>query len=155
MKKLFLIGAFLLGIFSIKGAYAQDWRQACGQPCGQACDQACNQPCDSAVGECYCLYVHYQPCYYNTTKCIEEQVPYTRKCCRYVPQYYQVQRCRYVPQYYTETYCRQVPEYYDVQEYRCCKRNVCEQKCTYVPRYYWKHECRSNGNTGSCAPCGQ
>lgn len=170
MKKLCLLGAFLCSIFMFNTAYSQcnnaqnsgvqsysqnygsrNYNQSYGNYGAQGgVVQGGDCPCDQPCGNCYCQYVHYEPCYYTTQRCIEEQVPYTRKCCRYVPQYYEVQRCRYVPQYYTETCCRQVPEYYDVQEYRCCKRTICEPQCKYIPRYYWKHECRP-----SCAPCGQ
>lgn len=103
-------------------------------------------PCDSPTGECYCMYVHYEPCYYCTPRCVEEQIPCQKKCWRYVPKYYEVERCRYVPQYYKETYCRQEPECYYVQDCKTCKKIVYDQQCQYVPQYYWKHTC---GN-----PCG-
>lgn len=132
MKKLFLIGAFLFSIFTVQNVFSQE----CA-PVQAPCE---DQPC----GECWCRYVHYKPCYYTTKRCVEEQIPCTKRCCRFVPQYYQVQRCRYVPEYYSETRCRQVPEYYDVQETRCCKKTICEPQCRYVPQFYWKRTCGDN-----------
>jgi hypothetical protein len=145
MKKLFLIGAFLLGIFSVNG-YSLGFFGGGGGDC-------CPQPCGQPTGECYCLYVDYQPCYYTTKRCIEEQIPCSRRCCRMVPQYYQVQRCRYVPEYYCDTQCRYVPEYYDVPETKCCKRIICEPQCRYVPRYYWKHVCADQNSLSPVNPC--
>lgn len=112
-------------------------------------DHACGE---QNTGDCWCKFVRYKPCYYTTTRCIEEQVPCYKKCCRYVPQNYEVQRCRYVPQYYTETCCRQVPEYYDVCEYKCCKKYVCDKHCKYVPEYYWKHVCPPAANCNTPCP---
>lgn len=151
MKKLFLIGASLFSILTAPSMYAGIFgfgQGCCGQQ-QQCCAPQNECPPDEPCGECYCRYVRYEPCYYTTTRCIEEQIPCTKKCCRYVPQQYQVQKCRYVPQYYCETYCRQVPEYYDVPDCKTCKRVICEPQCRYVPKYYWKRECRSQG----CAPC--
>lgn len=142
MKKLFLIGAFLFSVFAGQSAYSQ----CC--PTAQPCDRPCDQPCN----ECWCLYVHYEPCYYNTKRCVEEQIPCTRKCCRMVPRYYQVQRCRYVPEYYTETRCCQECEYYQVNDCRTCKRVICEPQCKYVPKYYWKHSCGDVAPMAGCRP---
>ncbi|MCH9628095.1 MAG: hypothetical protein S4CHLAM2_17470 [Chlamydiales bacterium] len=150
LKKVGFIGAFLLGVFAIPSVFAQ------------SCPPAC--PSDEPAGECYCKYVKYEPQCTYTKRCVEEQIPYTRKCCRYVPEYYDVQKCRYVPQYYTvqvqkcryvpenycEKKCRYVPQYYDVQEYKTCKKVICEPNYTCVPRYYWKHETR--GCEQPCAP---
>ncbi len=147
LKKIGFIGTFLLGVFAIPSLSAQG---NCGAPCEQPC------------GECYCKYVRYEPCCYNKKRCVEECIPCSKKCCRYVDQYYNVQRCRYVPQYYTvqvqkcryvpEYYCEQkcckVPEYYDVQQYKTCKKTICEPCTTYVPRYYWKRECNMNSCNG-------
>lgn len=150
MKKLFLLGASLFSILGGSSLFAACGAGGCGAPVApmpapvsydkSACGE---QP----TGDCVCKYVRYEPCYYNTTRCVEEQVPCTKRCCKYVPEYYQVQRCRYVPEYYCETKCRQVPQYYDVCEYKTCKKYVCEPQCTYKPVYYWKRTC----NTG-CAP---
>lgn len=98
---------------------------------------------DKPTGDCWCMYCHYEPCYYNTWRCVEKPVYTTKKCCRMVPKYYEVQRCKYVPQYYTETQCCQVPEYYDVEECSTCKDWVCDRQCKYVPKYYWKHVCEN------------
>lgn len=140
MKKLFLIGAFLLGIFTVQNAYSQQYGQI---PGGDPC-------CEQATGQCYCLFVRYEPSYYTTRRCVDEQIPCTKKCCRMVPQYYEVQRCRYVPEYYCETKCRMVPEYYDVPDTKCCKRVICEPQCQYIPRYYWKYVC---GDSSPCPTC--
>jgi hypothetical protein len=133
--------------------------QGCPVQAPTAGDQCCEQPqaapCDQACNDCWCLYCHYEPCYYTTKRCVEEQIPCKKKCCRMVPQYYQVQRCKYVPQYYCETCCRQVPEYYDVDYCKTCKKWVCDQHCKYVPKYYWKHTCGANGGSADCAPCQQ
>ena len=127
-----------------------------GQPSGMSSDgyyygDSCPQDhsCgDTATGDCWCLYCHYEPCYYTTRRCVEEQVPCTRRCCRTVPQEYCVTRCRYVPQYYQETCCRYCKEYYDVCDTKCCKKWVCDTHCRYVPSYYWKHTC--TGETRAC-----
>lgn len=138
MKKLFLIGASVFSIFAAQNISAMDCCPS--QDC-------CEQPC----GECYCRYVRYQPCYYTTTRCVQEQVPCTRKCCRYVQVPYQVQRCTYVPQYYCETRYRCCPEYYDVPDCKCVTRTICEPQVRYTPKYFWKRECRQ---TDCCNPCG-
>lgn len=140
MKKLFIIGASLLSIFTAQGAFASCGAGFCGNNMGPGCcDDGC--PPDQPTNECFCRFVRYQPCYYTTKRCIEEQIPCTKKCCRWIPQYYQVQKCRYVPQYYCETHCRQVCDYYDVPDCRTVRRVICEPQVTYVPRYYWKHTC--------------
>lgn len=141
MKKLCLLGAFLFSIFAAQTGFSNCGGPACGgQPSFGGGDQGCG--CEQPTGECICKYVTYQACPYTIPRCVEEQVPYCRKCCRWVPQYYQVQKCRYVPEYYSVTCCRQVPEYYDVQECRTVRRVVCEPACRYIPRYYWKRECQ-------------
>lgn len=129
MKKWFVIGAFLCGILGVQTSYAQ---------CGGRQSDAC---CDKPTGECYCKYVRYEPCYYTTKRCIDEQVPCVKRCCRMKPEYYQVRCCRMVPEYYYVTKCRQCPEYYDVTEYKCQKKVICEPQCKYVPKYYWKRTC--------------
>lgn len=131
MKKLFLLGALLLGTLTVQSAYSQD----CCPSEGEAC------------GECYCKFVRYEPRYYNTTRCVEERIPCQKKCYRMVPKYCEVQRCRMVPEYYTETVCTQERECYMVDDCRTCKRVICEPQCEYVPRYYWKHVCND--------PCAQ
>ncbi len=151
MKKFFQIGAVLCALLMSPFAYSQ-YQDTAGGAGANATNQQCpeDHPCeDQACNECWCLYCHYEPCYYTTKRCVEEQVPCQKKCCRYVDKYYEVQRCKYVPQYYTETLCRKEPEYYDVTEYKCCKKWVCDKQCKYVPKYYWKHIC---GKTGCDAP---
>lgn len=98
-------------------------------------------PPERFVGNCYCLYCRYEPCYYNKWHC--NYVPkYTyKKCCRYVPQYYQKQCCRYVPQYYYETCCRQCPQYYYTCNCQYVPKYTCERCCRYVPKYYYKRTC--------------
>lgn len=152
MKKLCLLGAFLFSIFTAQG-FAQCGSGSCA-PCGDSCatTPCCPQVCDQGTGECYCKYVRYNPCPYSVTRCYQEQIPYTVKCCRSVPQYYPIQKVRYVPEYYTVTGCRQVPEYYDVQKSYCVTRSYQEPHCRYVPTYYWKHECQQCA--APCAPCG-
>ncbi len=163
MKKLFQMGTIFLGILMTQGVYCQDDNNYSGQDYkgrGQdysqgysSQDQGCpaDHPCeDQACNDCWCRYVHYEPCYYTTKRCVEEQIPCKKRCCRYVPKYYQVQRCRYVPQYYTETCCRQEREYYDVDECKTCQKWVCDQHCKYVPKYYWKHVC---GDQSCTTPC--
>lgn len=144
MKKLFLIGAFLLSIFAIHNVYSYAPNYS-----GSGCYNEC---AEYPTNDCWCRYVRYKPCYYTTKRCITEQVPCVRKCCRYVPQYYQVQCCRYVPQYYCVTRCRKVPEYFCVQESKCCTRTVCEPQCRYVPEYCWKRVCAPQVGCNTCAP---
>lgn len=91
--------------------------------------------------ECWSLTVRYEPSYYTTQRCIEQEVPYKRQACRYVSKYYEVQRVRYIPEYYTETICRTEPEFYEVEGSRMQKRWVTEQQCEYVPCYYWQNAC--------------
>lgn len=140
-----------------QGADAQYWshdgrRWNDGQCPIQGCDEprADHACADTQTGDCWCKYVHYEPCYYYTKRCVTENKYCTKKCCRQVPKYYQVQRCRYVPQYYCETCCKMCPEYYDVQECIPCQKWVCDRHCKYVPRYYWKHVC---GQAGCPTPC--
>ena len=77
--------------------WSQDGRRWNQGSCGiEGCDEpredhACG---DQATGECWCKYVHYQPCYYYTKRCVTENKYCTKKCCRQVPQCYEVQRCR-------------------------------------------------------------
>ncbi len=130
-----------------QGSYDKD-----GYVQGAADASSCPQdhPCDQQTGECWCKYVHYEPCYYNTWRCVETPKYYTKKCCRYVPKYYEVQKCRMVPQYYNETCCRYEPEYYDTQECTTCKQWVCDKHCKYKPCYYYKHVC---GDAKCTTPC--
>lgn len=146
MKKLFLLGAFILSIFAVKAGYSACCSQPCARPsCAQPCAQPCAPACDERVGECYCLYKKQEPYTYNTQRCVEEQVPYTRRCSRSVPKYYEVDRCQMVPQWYKETVCRNEIEYYDVQEYKTVTRTICEPQVGYTDKYYWKHECVPGG----------
>ena len=112
-------------------------------------DHACCSP-DASTGDCWCKYVHHNPCYYYTKRCVTENKYCTKRCCRQVPQYYEVQRCKYVPQYYTETCCKYCPEYYNVQECIPCQKWVCDRHCKYTPCYYWKHVC---GKADCTTPC--
>lgn len=153
MKSLFLMGAVFFGVLvsmnvnAIGSGYNQGG-------CAPACDTACpaDQQCDASTGDCWCRYVHYEPCYYSTPRCVEEKIPCKKLCTRYVPKYYQVQRCKYVPQYYTETFCKQECETYEVDDCKTCTKTVYDQHCRYVPKYYWKHVCGDN----TCnAPCPQ
>ncbi len=105
---------------------------------------------DQATGDCWCMYVHYKPCYYTTKRCVEEKIPCKKTCCRQVDQYYEVDRCRWVPEHYTETCCKKVPEYYEVDDCKICQKVVCDQHCEYVPQYYWKHVCGQEGCTTAC-----
>jgi hypothetical protein len=110
-------------------------------------------PCgETATGECWCMYCCYEPCYYTTRRCVTEEIPCKKCCCRYVDKYFEVQKCRMVPEYYCETCCKQEPEYYEVDDCKTCEKWVCDQHCKYVPRYYWKHVC---GQEGCPSPCPQ
>jgi hypothetical protein len=164
MKKLLQLGAVILGVFAAQYGYAdaptrqmQQMKAPASQPVPAPMTSerapmmnnsqemgACpaDHPCeDQKLNDCWCLYVHYEPCYYTEKRCVEESVPCKKRCCRYVTKSYDVQRCKYVPQYYTETLCREEPEYYDVDDCKVCKKWVCDTKCKYVPKYYWKHTC--------------
>lgn len=149
MNKWFQIGALVCGLLITSFTYADDNAPAQNMNNAQACPA--EHPCqDVACNECWCLYCRYEPCYYTTRRCVTEEIPCKKKCCRYVDKYYEVQRCRYVPQYYTETCCRKEPEYYEVDDCKTCQRWVCDQQCKYVPKYYWKHIC---GKEGCNVPC--
>jgi len=163
MKKLFLMGAVFFGILMTQNAYSDNGDSAPVQTSscsdqvaqGEGCCPA-DHPCeDQRTNDCWCKYVHYEPCYYTTKRCVEEKIPCKKKCCRYVPKYYEVKRCRYVPEYYCETLCRKEPEYYYVEDCKTCKKWVCDQHCRYVPKYYWKHVCGDQGCSNPCptTPC--
>ena len=152
MKKFFQLGAIFAGLLMTQYGYTQN--SVCCDPQPTQCVPQPDTECD----EQYKLFCHQEPRYYNDWKCVEEQVSCTKKCCRQVPQYYQVAKCRQVPQYYNETLCRYVPEYYDVPETKCVKKWVCEKKCVMCPKYYWKHTRDTNAQyarpSSSCpAPC--
>ncbi len=151
LKKAGFIGALLVGVFTFPSIFASS-----------ACAPAC--PADEACGECYCKYVKYeQRCCYKK-RCVEECIPCTKRCCKYVPEKYDVQKCRYVPQYYTvqvqkcryvpeyycEQKCRYVPQYHNETYYKTCKKTICEPEYTNVPTYYWKRECKQPCAAPSC-----
>lgn len=127
----------------LEGTYVVNAPNAC-------CDTRADAPCDQPVNDCWCRYVHWQPVYYKTARCVEEQVPCEKTCCRMVPKYFEVQRCKYVPEYYTETYCRYEPEYYCVPDCKTSYKTVYDQHCKYVPQYYWKHSCGDNSCNTAC-----
>lgn len=101
---------------------------------------------------CECPYTYYKPCYYYTTRCVQEPYPVCRTCCRYVPKQYQVTKCKYVPQYYNETFCKYEPEYYGIQETCYRPRQVCDLQCKYVPVTYVKKTCYSPNQSQPCSP---
>lgn len=144
MKKLFQLGLILCGMLMSQIAFADNVAVDGQCPADHPCE---DQP---VASECWVKYCHYEPCYYTTQRCVEEQIPCKKRCCRYVDQQYEVTKCKYVPQYYTETMCRKVPEYYDVEECKTCKKYVCDKHCKYVPKYYWKHVCGQPGCTNPC-----
>lgn len=138
----------------------QDQRQMQGQNQGQyrgqnqgqanaGCpqDHACG---DQEVGECWCLMVHYEPRCYTTQRCVEEQIPCTKKCWRKVPQCYEVQKCKMVPEYYTETCTKYVDECYEVPDCKTVKKMVCDEHVEYCPSYYWKHICENPSCPEKC-----
>lgn len=102
-------------------------------------------PSDQNCGECYCLYCHYEPCYYNKWHCNYEPRYTCKKCCRYVTQAYEKQCCRWVPQYYTQTCYKQVPQYYYTRSCQYVPKYTCEKCCSYRPKYYYKKT--------DCNPC--
>lgn len=130
--------------------YAAQGYAAQGYADGQ-CPADCPCP-DQRCNDCWCLYVHYKPCYYTTQRCVEEMVPCKKTCYRQVPKYYQVQRCRMVPEYYNETCCKMECECYEVDDCKCVTKTVCDQHCQYQPQYYWKHVC---GDANCTTPCPQ
>jgi hypothetical protein len=164
MKMLFQISVVLFGLLTTASAYSQDFGSGYasapvnyqgGDTQGQNCCPP-DQACDQSTGDCWCRYVHYEPCYYQTQRCVCDQIPCTKNCCRMVPKYYQVQRCRMVPQYYCDTVCRMQPEYYCVPDCKTVQRVVCDTHCRYVPKYYWKHTCGDNTCQTPCpttSPC--
>lgn len=150
MKMLFQIGVVFFGLLMAANAYTQDYvNGGAGYQGGQNCCPT-EAPCDQPANDCWCKYVHWEPCYYTTQRCIQEAIPCQKQCCRMVPKYFQVQRCRYVPQYYCDTVCRYEPEYYCVPDCKYVNKVVCDQHCRYVPKTYWKHTC---GDTTCTNPC--
>ena len=163
MKRLLKLSLVLCGLFLTANAYSQSCysqQETTSEGIVYTDNNFANSyvadnggaPCDQPVNDCWCRYVHWQPVYYQTQRCVEEQVPCQKNCCRMVPKYFQVQRCKYVPEYYSETYCRYEPEYYCVPDCRTVTRTVCDTHCKYVPQYYWKHTC---GETSCQAQCPQ
>lgn len=163
MKKMIQMGALFLSLLVTQFGFSQDaaygYANSTAPQGGNViydnspgADGACPQ--EQATGNCWCLYVKYEPCYYCTQRCVEEQIPCTKRCCRQVPKYYEVQRCKMVPEYYTETCCKYCTEYYDVPDTKCCKKWVSDQHCKYVPKYYWKHTCGDNSGCNVPAPAG-
>lgn len=152
MKKVLQWGAFAcalcIGQFGFADMGSQEEGNFYGSGLGggneSGCCEEARPSCDQPTGECWCLYRHDEPCYYNAWRCVEDKKYCKKKCCRYVPQNYEVQHCRYVPKYETETRCRYVPETYYVDECIPCKRWVCDRKCKYTPRYYYKKTCNQN-----------
>lgn len=125
MKKMLQIGAFLCGLLLVQSGFAQYAAPNGGAYQVSECPTQFSDRCpedhphpDQPCGDCYCLMVHYEPCYYTTQRCVEEQVPCKKQCVRYVDKYYDCQRCRMVPEYYTETYCQKCPECYEVDDCR-------------------------------------
>jgi len=101
-------------------------------------EQSCGETKEYPCGTCYCLYVKYEPKYYDTWKCVSEPKCCKKKCYRWVPKYYDKCCVKYVPQYYTQTCCKYEQECYEVETQVECKKRVCEKQCKYVPKYYWK-----------------
>lgn len=131
MKKFLAIAAFVCSFLITSNLSAQN-----------ANNEECCPP-EQATGDCYCLMVRYEPCYYTTKRCVEEQIPCKKKCYRKVPCYTQVERCRMVPEKYCETVCTYKTECYEVDDCKTCTRVVCDQHCKWVPKYYWKHTCEN------------
>lgn len=178
MKKFLLAGMVFCGLLLTQSGYSQDvgtGAAAANQAVqetdhhwsmdGQSWNKgqysvpgACDEPrddhacADQPTGECWCLYAHYEPCYYYTKRCITENKYSQKRCCRQVPKYYEVQKCKYVPQYYTETACKYEPEYYYETECTPCKRWVSDRHVKYVPRYYYKHVCPQANTCATPAP---
>lgn len=149
MKRFLQLFTIMFGIFALQNGYSVE----AVRPQGYAVDQACpaDHPCeDQKCNDCWQKYCHYEPCYYTTKRCVEEQIPCKKRCCRMVPKYYEVKKCRMVPEYYTETKCCQEPEYYEVDDCKTVKKVVCDQHCKYVPKYYWKRVC---GDEVCKTPC--
>jgi hypothetical protein len=123
----------ILCLFSCLCTFAFGQTFADYSPEEQCCDRM-EYPC----GTCYCLYCKYEPCYYNTYKCVSEPKCCKKKCYRWVPKYYEKCCVKYVPQYYTQTCCKYEQECYEVETTEYCKKRVCEKQCKMVPKYYWK-----------------
>ena len=136
MKKLCVFATFLLlGLIPQYGsAQNPDGSYAVGE-----IDPNCEYPSGPCI--CECPYTKYKPEYYYTTRCVQEPYCTYKKCCRSVPQYYEVKKCRMVPEYYTVQCCRHVKEYYCVPETKCCTRYVRDCHCRYVPCTYTKRTC--------------
>lgn len=147
MNKLLQFGALFCCLFLSQNLSAQE--NCC--PPQQECpaDHLCD---DQPTSDAYRLYVHYEPCYYTTKRCVEERIPCKKKCYRKVPRYYQVERCRMVPEKYCETCCKYETECYEVDDCKICKKVVCDQHCKYVPKYYWKHVCEDVNAAAPCCP---
>ncbi|HEY4831027.1 MAG TPA: hypothetical protein VIH61_00485 [Waddliaceae bacterium] len=133
MKKVCVFATFLLlGLIPQYGsAQNPDGSYEVGEV-----DPNCEYPAGPCV--CECPYTRYKPEYYYTTRCVQEPYVCYKKCCRSVPQYYEVQKCRMVPEYYTVQCCRQVKENYCVPETKYCTKKIRDCHCRYVPCTYTK-----------------
>lgn len=63
------------------------------------------------------------------------------KYCHYEPCYYYTKRCVTENKYCTKKCCRQVPQYYEVQRCRYVPQYYTETCCKYCPEYYDVQEC--------------
>ncbi|EFB41065.1 conserved hypothetical protein [Parachlamydia acanthamoebae str. Hall's coccus] len=165
MKKLSLILFFALCAFVFNSGYAQCGPSGCGVPASGGFEGgssfaapqggeggeagACGE---YAVGDCYCLFVKYEPRYCNKYRCEWDTQSYQVQRCRQVPETYQKTCCRYVPQYYQVDCVRYVPQYYCTTETRQVPRYVCDRECKYVPKYYYKRICNRNPVPPAPAP---
>lgn len=154
MKSRFLVGAALclIGIFSQNNLFSDNIQDLDRNQNGLYDEGEVNPNCEYQSGPCicYCPVTTFRPRYYCTCNCVDEPYTVQRRCCRYVPQYYEKTCCRYVPQYYTQQYCCYVPEYYCVPETRCRKKYIREQHCCYEPCTYYKRTCVPCPPTSGC-----
>lgn len=156
MKKCLAIAAFICSFLvtsNVSAQNAMNYSSNNSMNNEACCPEACPQ--DQACGDCYCKMVRYEPCYYTTKRCVEEQIPCKKKCYRKVPCYTQVERCRMVPEKYCETVCTYKTECYEVDDCKTCQKIVCDQHCKWVPKYYWKHTCAPVASCAPAASCAQ
>jgi len=161
MKNLFRILAVVVGMLATSSVSAACGPEGCSprgnfesrggdfEPRREMADSA--RCAERPAGECWCKFSRQVPEYYCCPRCVEETIPCSKTCCRYVKKYHEVQRCRMVPEYYTETCCTEVPEYYQVPDCKTRKVWVNDQKCKYRTECYWKKVCQPECGNNGCA----
>lgn len=107
-----------------------------GQNSYDDCDDAA--PEDQALDDCYCLNVHYRPCYYYTTEVSYIPKYQYLRCCRFIPEQYNVTRCKEETENYSVMRCKYVEEPYYVTRCRIIKEPYYVTRCKMHSEAYYE-----------------